>query len=67
LILLYKKKKDVYSLFKIAFISIVILIILFTALFYVGVYITYIGMSLVLIYGVISLSGFCKSKRNKKF
>jgi len=47
---------------KIAFVSLLILIILFTTLSYVGVYITYIGIPLVLICGGISLSGFCKSK-----
>jgi len=47
---------------KIAFISFVILAVLLTTLSYVGVYITYIGIPLVLICGGISLSGFCKSK-----
>ena len=47
---------------KIAFVSLLILIILFTTLSYVGVYITYIGIPLVLICGGISLSGFCKNK-----
>jgi hypothetical protein len=48
--------------FKLTVISLLILIILLTTLSYVGVYILYIGIPLIVVCGWISFLDFCKKK-----
>jgi len=48
--------------FKLAAVSLLILIVLLTTLSYVGVYTIYVGVPLVVICGWVSFSNFCKKK-----